>query len=158
METLHEQILETWNTHHRIMLMFLENLPDEGYRATLSKRGGRDVARQMAHVVNVRLFRLESFMKKQQRMMAAFDNDVSPSKDELISAFRESGELMAAYITHALENNGAVSNFRKGVVPMIGYYISHECHHRGHALLTLKQCGIKTSDALKWGIWDWNKL
>jgi len=36
--------------------------------------------------------------------------------------------------------------------------ISHEAHHRGGILLTMKQCGIKIPDTLKWGIWEWNKI
>jgi hypothetical protein len=43
-------------------------------------------------------------------------------------------------------------------VVMIGYYISHEAHHRGHALLTAKTQGIPLPDSLKWGVWEWNKL
>jgi uncharacterized damage-inducible protein DinB len=34
--------------------------------------------------------------------------------------------------------------------------IAHEGHHRGHAMLTLKQCGIKLPDVLKWGLWEWS--
>jgi hypothetical protein len=75
-----------------------------------------------------------------------------------LAAFEQSGLLMEKYIEHCLTNGGVVSNFRRGVVPMVGYYISHEAHHRGGILLTMKQCGIKIPDALKWGIWDWNKI
>jgi uncharacterized damage-inducible protein DinB len=40
---------------------------------------------------------------------------------------------------------------------MLGYFISHESHHRGSILLTLKQCGEKIPDAVKWGLWEWGK-
>jgi uncharacterized damage-inducible protein DinB len=39
---------------------------------------------------------------------------------------------------------------------MLGYFISHESHHRGNILLTLKQSGEKISDAVKWGLWEWS--
>lgn len=153
-----EQIIETWNIHNRTMLFFIANMPDEAFSATLSKRGGRDIARQLAHVIAVRLYRLESWMKKTGTHIAEFDKDYSPSREELMTAFENSGKLMESYIAQSTEHDGVVSNFRRGVVPMLGYYITHEAHHKGHALLTMKECGIKIPDALKWGIWEWNKI
>ena len=35
---------------------------------------------------------------------------------------------------------------------MLGYFISHESHHRGNILLTLKQSGEKIADTVKWGL------
>lgn len=55
---MEEQILETWRIHQRITLMLIENIPDEALGATLSTRGGRDIARQLAHV---HMVRVESF-------------------------------------------------------------------------------------------------
>ncbi|MCX6641130.1 MAG: hypothetical protein NTW14_11755 [bacterium] len=158
MSTLSSQILETWRIHQRITLLFLENVPEEGFKATLSQRGGRDVARQMAHVHNVRVVRLTSFSKKIGNPVKEFAADYSPTKTELLEAFRQTGEVMEKYIEKCIENDGVVPNFQRGVVPMIGYYISHEDHHRGHALLTMKQCGVKLPDALKMSIWEWNKI
>jgi uncharacterized damage-inducible protein DinB len=158
MTNLESQIIETWRIHNRTCLFMLENIPDEGLKATLSKREGRDVARQLAHVVMVRVWRLESFAKKQGVKLIAFEKDESPSKERLIEAFIQSGDVMEKFIEQAVQNDGVVSNFKRGVVPMVGYYISHEAHHRGHAFLTMKECGVKLPDSLKWGIWEWNKI
>jgi uncharacterized damage-inducible protein DinB len=158
MTDLENQILETWRIHHRITMLFLENIPEEGYKATLSARGGRDVARQWAHVHNVRAVRLQAFSKKLGTKVSEFDKGANPNKTELLEAFRHSGEVMDKYIQYCLEKSGAVSNFQRGVVPMIGYYISHEDHHRGHALLTMKQCGVKLLEILRFEIWEWNKI
>jgi uncharacterized damage-inducible protein DinB len=158
MSPLESQIIETWRIHNRTCLFLIENLSVEALSATLSKRGGRDIARQLAHVYNVRATRLESFAKKQKTPLEQFPSEISPSKKELLQAFEQSGLVMEKYIEFCIANGGVVSNFKRGVVPMIGYYISHEAHHRGGLLLTMKQSGIKIPDSLKWGIWDWNKI
>lgn len=153
-----EQVLATWRIHNRVNLMLLENISDDGLKATLSKRGGRNVARQLAHICMVRVWRLTSFAKKQGIELIEFEKGETPPREKLRDSLEQTGKLMELYLQHALDQNGAVSNFKLGVIPMLGYFISHESHHRGSILLTLKQAGFKLPDALKWGIWDWKKL
>ena len=49
-----EQLVEVWRINHRVTLKVLDGLPPEALQATLSKRGGRDIARQFAHVHDVK--------------------------------------------------------------------------------------------------------
>jgi hypothetical protein len=158
MNELENQILETWRIHHRTMLFMAENISEEAMQATLSTHGGRDVARQLAHVHMVRVARLEPFSQKIKTPLIKFEKGETPPKRQLLEALTQSGMVMEKYIQYCLENGGAVSNFRRGVVPMVGYFISHEAHHRGSILLTMKQSGFKLTDALKWKIWEWNKI
>jgi uncharacterized damage-inducible protein DinB len=158
MTKIEEQVVETWRIHNRTYLFLIENISDKALKATLSKRGGRDVAAQLAHVHNVRVWRLESFAKKSGMKLSQFEKGASPSKIELLKAFKVSGQVMEKFIEHCLKSGGDVSNFKRGVVPMVGYYISHEAHHRGHAFLTMKATGFPLTDNLRWYIWDWNKI
>lgn len=54
-----DELLEAWRTNNRINLFLIDRISDEGMRCTLSKRGGRNVARQFAHLHNVRVWHLE---------------------------------------------------------------------------------------------------
>jgi hypothetical protein len=40
-----------------------------------------------------------------------------------------------------------VKNFKKDIIPLIGYFISHESHHPGDILVTVKQAGENLPDA-----------
>lgn len=155
---LRKQVITTWRIHNRVNLLLLENISDDGLKATLSKRGGRDVARQLAHICMVRVWRLSSFAKKLGEELIEFEKGESPPREKLKVSLIQTGRIMELYLEHALKQGGEVSNFKLGVIPMLGYYISHESHHRGSILLTLKQSGFKLPDELKWGIWDWKKL
>ena len=53
-----EELLEAWRTNNRINLYLIDHISDEGMVSTLSKHGGRDVARQFAHMHNVRVWHL----------------------------------------------------------------------------------------------------
>ncbi len=83
MSELDTQILETWRIHNRTMLLTISSVPEEAFRATLSKRGGRDIARQLAHACNVRISRLTAFGKRKGIRLAEFDPAASPSKKVL---------------------------------------------------------------------------
>ena len=154
-----EQLVEAWQINHRVTLKLLDALSDDALKATLSTRGGRDVARQLAHVHEVRAVHAEVTSRtNRDAKIPHFAKGQSPTKKQLMTAFEVSAQGIETSIREGWANGGKVTGFKRGVVPMVGYLIAHESHHRGSILLTLKQTGHKLNDELKWGLWDWNKL
>jgi uncharacterized damage-inducible protein DinB len=152
-----EQLIEAWRINNKMNLLFIDNVDDHGMQKTLSARGGRTVYLQLAHVHNVRLRWMEVAAKDIFKKYKQLDTEAPYEKKILQKSFEESGKAIEEFIERSWNEAGKVKGFKKGLIPLIGYFIAHEAHHRGHAILTLKQCGIKLPDVLKWGLWEWGK-
>ena len=154
-----EQLVESWQINHRATLKLLNALSEEALRATLSKRGGRDVARQLAHVHEVRLTWAELTSRtNQSAKLWHFAKGETPNKKDLKKALEESARAIETTIRESWAHGGKTRGFKRGLLPLVGYLIAHESHHRGSMLLTLKQTGHPLSDELRWGLWDWANI
>jgi len=102
----------------------------------------------------IRVWQLEPVAKRLSMPLTSFPKDESPEKKFLHEAFEQSGLVMEKYLEQCINKEGKATNFKSGVVAMLGYYISHEAHHRGNILLTMKHFGFKIQDELKWEVWD----
>lgn len=153
-ESLAEQLLEAWRTNNRINLFLVERISEAGMAATLSTRGGRDVVRQFAHMHNVRVWQLERWARDLARGLPKFGTHDRPAKAVLESAFNASSGIVERFITECADGSRPKQGMRRGLAVSIAYLISHESHHRGNILLTLKQCGHNLDQKARYAIWQ----
>ena len=152
-----EQLLDTWQINNRMNLLLMDNITDAGMGKTLSTRGGRTVYQQLVHIHNVRIGWLEVCAKDIFKKYSGLDKEAGFNRKILRKAFEDSANGIEELFSRSWDDGGKVKSFKKGVIPMAGYFISHESHHRGNIILTLKQSGEKIPDAVKWGLWEWGK-
>jgi uncharacterized damage-inducible protein DinB len=153
-----EALVEAWLVNNRVNLRLIDALDDAALQCTLSRRGGRTVGQQLAHVHEVRRSRLEFVGREWLQGVDDIPRDSGHDKALLARGFEQSGDAVAALIRHSVAAGGKVKGYKRGIAVLVAYLIAHEAHHRGHALLTLKQSNVKLPDALRWGLWDWEKI
>lgn len=153
-----DELLEAWWTNHRTNLLLLEKISAAGLKCTLSKRGGRDVAREFAHMHDVRVWHLQRRAKDLAVGLEVFASKDSPTRAVLRKRMNASAQRIATFLDEAAAGKANRRAFDKGVPTMLGYFISHEAHHRGRILLTIKECGHNLSNAERMAIWNWGKI
>jgi uncharacterized damage-inducible protein DinB len=152
-----DQLIEAWRISNRMNLLLIDNVDDKGMQKALSSCGGRTVYQQLVHVHNVRLGRVENAAKDIFKKYSLIDKEGIYDTNALRKSFEESGKAVEELIKKSWDDDGKLKGFKKGLIPFVAYLIAHEGHHRGHAILTLKQSGVKIPEVLRWGLWEWEK-
>lgn len=84
-----DDLAGAWHTNNRINLMLIESIPEPGLSATLSKRGGRSVARQFAHLHTQRVRWLEAKQGEDlAEKLPRFESKEEPSRSRLSDPLR----------------------------------------------------------------------
>jgi uncharacterized damage-inducible protein DinB len=152
-----DDTLEAWRTNNRINLFLIDRISAPGMRSTLSKRGGRGVAGQFAHMHNNRVWQIEKRAKDLAEGLEIFPPKTYPTKAALKKAFVASGKAIEAFVTDLAAGAPGRRGFKKGIPSTLAYFVAHESHHRGIILSTLKECGHNLDKDARyaiWGMWD----
>lgn len=82
------------------------------------------------------------------------EKDTKISKKVLSAELKKSSEAIVKLIKKGFEE-GKIKGFKPHPTAFTGYLISHESHHRGQILLTLKQSKHPIDQKTQYGLWEW---
>lgn len=148
-----EHLLETWKIHNNINLYLLESL-QENHLTDVSASKGRSVGAQFSHVHNVRLMWLKASSPDLLEGLQKIEEPEKMSRKLLREALQKSYLAIHALLRKGFDE-GKIKGFKPHPSAFLGYLISHESHHRGQIILSLKQSGHPVDKKVAFGIWEW---
>jgi uncharacterized damage-inducible protein DinB len=149
-----ERLLEVWAIHDRLNRYLLEAVPPESLGDPSASKG-RTVGEQFAHMHNVRLMWLKEAAPALLDGLEKIEKDAAGDPAFLARSLEASGAAVARLLGDALASGGRVRGFKPHAEGFLGYLISHESHHRGQILLSLKQSGRPIDRKTQYGLWEW---
>ena len=148
-----KEIIETWNINNRINLYLLESIPENNL-ADISASKGRNVMEQFSHIHNVRLMWLKAAAPDLLTGVTMMDKESKVTKKTLAKELEKSGNAIAVLLEKGYKD-GKIKGFKPHPSAFFGYLISHESHHRGQIMLSLKQSGHPVEKKIQFGMWEW---
>ena len=147
-----QDILKTWEKHNAFNLLILNSIEEEHLNDYSASRG-RNVGEQLVHINEVRLNWLTEVAPDEAKSLQLIPNEklsIQILKENLTA----SGNTIKKVLSTSLKE-GKLKNYSGTPVSFACYLISHESHHRGQILLSLKQNGHEVSPRVSFGIWNW---
>jgi len=150
-----KQLIESFDINNKINVYLLASLKEE-YLSDQTSGKGRTVGEQFAHIHNVRLMWLKASYPDLTGGLNKIEKEDPITIKQLEKELKASGEAMKKLIELCYEkNDGKVKGFKPHCAAFIGYLISHDSHHRGQIMISLKTSGHPVDKKVQFGLWEW---
>jgi len=146
---------QAWRVNGAMNTLLLDGIPEKSLLDRYSPKT-RTVAAQFAHLHNVRLYHLDKRGPRGAPVLDPFPRKAEPTRAALKKALRASEDAIAA-LFRAADENGKAKGGSGPPESFLGYFVSHESHHRGLILVSLRLSGTKMPKEITYGLWNWSR-
>jgi len=150
----YQQLRTNWKINHLNnlnLLDFLEKVTTEDNDDRINqpiRPRGRTVQTMLEHLVKNKFDWL-------QHLKPSLDDYQVPTAD---TPLRKQEVIAFNWVDKLIQLQAAgtkVSGFKSDLFGFVIYLISHDSHHRGQIMQTLKTNGILVPKSIQYGIWEW---
>lgn len=149
---LRRQVLDTWDIHARVVRYVLDAIHPAAFAAGDLK--GRSVAKQFAHIHNVRLMWLEAAAPDLLEGLQKFAGEQVPDKGMLGAALEASERAIHELLMRGIDT-GRIKRFKPHATAFLGYLVAHESYHQGDIGVRLTESGHPLDQKVAYGMWEW---
>ncbi len=144
---------ESWDRSNQVNLKLLEEIP-EHYLSVKPAYGGRSVGAQFSHINNVRVQWLNAIDPVKHNGLILLQKDDHTYKTKISEALRQSAERIGDLIDQSIRTDMKVEGFKNGINSFLIYLVSHDAHHRGQIVTTLKSAKLSLDSNFLFGLWN----
>ena len=126
----------------------------DDYLSDVGAAKGRAVGEQLAHIHNVRLMWLKASAPELLESQKKLDKEQIMTTSLLMKEFQKSANAITRLLEMGLAS-GRIKGFKPHPQAFLGYMISHESHHRGQIIITLKENNHLPDKKVLYGLWEW---
>jgi uncharacterized damage-inducible protein DinB len=156
-----EMLLQTWRTNNRVMVFFVEHLPDELWKAAVPGAPRRSVRMIAGHIHNARCMWIKTLGQEFGIAVPRSVNRHKVEPKQLITALGESSLGIVSLLQLGFERGGTIPtssayvwrNLPLDVGHVLSYFVAHEGHHRGQIVMIARQLGHRLPVEVTGGLW-----
>lgn len=148
-----DALLETWAINQWMNNSLMKGIKDD-YLSDVGAAKGRAVGEQLAHIHNVRLMWLKASAPELLESQKKLDKEQIMTTSLLMKEFQKSANAITRLLEMGLAS-GRIKGFKPHPQAFLGYMISHESHHRGQIIITLKENNHLPDKKVLYGLWEW---
>ena len=148
-----DALLETWAINQWMNNSLMKGIKDD-YLSDVGAAKGRAVGEQLAHIHNVRLMWLKASAPELLESQKKLDKEQIMTTSLLMKEFQKSANAITRLLEMGLAS-GRIKGFKPHPQAFLGYMISHESHHRGQIIITLKENNHLPDKKVLCGLWEW---
>jgi len=144
---------ESWDASNKITLELLEKIP-EHYLNVKPSYGGRSVGSQFCHINNVRVQWLLAIGTTTQGGLIKLQKDDQTYKTKISEALKISSDRFGSLIETSIRTDMKLKGYPNGINSFLVYLVSHEAHHRGQIIVSLKSVNLPLEKDFLFRMWD----